>query len=77
MKGAPKLFNRSSKSYILEKKTKYFHDLEVFCFYYFTCYLERTNSTVMTTQIKILAMEALLGIQSLLTEDSYKNKYIT
>lgn len=29
-------------------------------FFYFTCYLERTDSDVMTTQINILAMEALL-----------------
>lgn len=43
-------------------------------FFYFTCYLERTNSDVMTTQINILAMEALLGIQCLLIEDSSKKK---
>lgn len=38
----------------------------------FFCYLERTSSDVMTTQIKILAMEALLGIQCLLIDDSSK-----
>lgn len=45
-------------------------------FFYFTCYLERTNFDVMTTQINILAMEALLGIQCLLKNDSSKKNYL-
>lgn len=44
--------------------------------FFFTCYLERSNSDVMTTQIKILAMEALLGIQCLLIDDSSKKNYL-
>lgn len=43
-------------------------------FFYFTCYLETTNPDVMTTQINILAMEALLGIKCLLINDSSKKK---
>lgn len=71
------LFNSSRKSNILgeKKKTKYFHEVNFF-FFYFTCYLERTNFDVMTTQINILAMEALLGIQCLLKNDSSKKNYL-
>lgn len=56
------LFNTSRKSYILGKKKKKRQStfMNSIFFFYFTCYLERTDSDVMTTQINILAMEALL-----------------
>lgn len=79
------LRNHERSPYALQQEQKKLHPREkkrqstfmnsIF-FSYFTCYLERTNFDVMTTQINILAMEALLGIQCLLIKDSSKKNYL-